>query len=59
MVIGADTRDSCLEKRVKGDHQAQEAARRIPNRPLKSERLERKSTGKINRAFTLEMMVND
>jgi hypothetical protein len=49
MVIGADTRDSCSEKCVKGDPTGSEAARRLPNRPLKSERLERKSTGQINR----------
>jgi hypothetical protein len=51
--IDADMRDSCLEKRVKGDPADLEAARRLPNRPLKSERLERKSTGKIKRAYFL------
>jgi hypothetical protein len=38
MVIVADSRDSCLEKRVRENSQAE------------SERLKRKSTGKINRA---------
>jgi hypothetical protein len=50
MAIGADTRDSCSEKLVKGDPAGSEAARRLPNRPRESERLERKSTDKINRA---------
>jgi hypothetical protein len=36
MVIGADMRDSCLEKRVKGDPAGSEAARRLPNRPRKA-----------------------
>jgi hypothetical protein len=45
MEIGADTRDFCLEKRVKGDPQE------APEPPEESERLFRKSTGKINRAF--------
>jgi hypothetical protein len=40
MVIRSDTQDSGLEKRVKGDPEE-----------AQSERLEWKSTGKINRAF--------
>jgi hypothetical protein len=39
------------EKWVKGDPAGSEAPRRLPNRPLRSERLERKSTGKINKAY--------
>jgi hypothetical protein len=39
------------KSRLRETPQAKTAARRLPNRPLKSERLERKSTGKINRAF--------
>jgi hypothetical protein len=37
-VIGADTRDSCSEKRVKGDpaDAKRKAARRLPNRPRKA-----------------------
>jgi hypothetical protein len=49
MVIGVDTRDSCSEKRVKGDPQDQ-SGEEAPESPAQSERLERKSTGKINRA---------
>jgi hypothetical protein len=50
-VIGADTRDSCSEKLVKGDPAGSEAARRLPNRPLKSERLEWKSQARLTEFF--------
>jgi hypothetical protein len=49
MVIGADTRDSCGKSELretpqeKSDEEASEP-------PAESERLERKSTGRINRA---------
>jgi hypothetical protein len=35
MMIGADTRDLCFEKQVKGDPAGSEAPRRLPSRPLK------------------------
>jgi hypothetical protein len=55
MLIDANTRDYCLEKRVKGDLADLEAPKRLPNRPLKSERLESISTGKINRIIPLSI----
>jgi hypothetical protein len=57
MVIGAEKRDSCGKSELKETLQAKTTVRRIPNRPLKSERLERKSTGKINRANCLSLFV--
>jgi hypothetical protein len=39
------------EKRVKRNYAGSEALKRLPSRPLKSERLERKSTDKINSVF--------
>jgi hypothetical protein len=51
MIIGANTRDSCLEKWVKGDPAQAQSTAEAPEPPAYSERLERNSTGKINRAY--------
>jgi hypothetical protein len=55
MVIGTDTRDSCgkCELRETPQEQSDEEA---PEPPAESERLERKSTGKINRAKRIKVV---
>jgi hypothetical protein len=50
MVIGTDTRDSCGKSELRETPQEQ-SDEEAPEPPAESEHLERKSTGKINRAI--------
>jgi hypothetical protein len=51
VLIGADGARLLREKRFSGDPTGAKATRRLPDRPRKAKRLERRSTDKVNIAF--------